>query len=57
LLPGRPGHVGRNSDNGNRLFVEAVIWKFRHRRAGSKEKPPAVCYNRRLLREIRERTN
>jgi transposase len=28
LLPGRPGHVGRNSDKGNRLFVEAVIWKF-----------------------------
>jgi transposase len=29
LLPGRPGSVGRNSDGGNRLFVEAVIWKFR----------------------------
>ena len=29
LLPRRPGHVGRNSDEGNRLFVEAVIWKFR----------------------------
>jgi len=29
LLPGRPGYVGRNSDLGNRLFVEAVIWKFR----------------------------
>ena len=29
LLPGRPGSVGRNSDKGNRLFVEAVIWKFR----------------------------
>lgn len=29
LLPGRPGTVGRNSDLGNRLFVEAVIWKFR----------------------------
>ena len=29
LLPRRPGHVGRNSDKGNRLFVEAVIWKFR----------------------------
>ena len=29
LPPGRPGHVGRNSDKGNRLFVEAVIWKFR----------------------------
>ena len=28
-LPGRPGHVGRNSEGGNRLFVEAVIWKFR----------------------------
>jgi hypothetical protein len=26
LLPGRPGHVGRNSDKGHRLFVEAVIW-------------------------------
>ena len=29
FLPGRPGHVGRNSELGNRLFVEAVIWKFR----------------------------
>ena len=29
LLPGRPGHVGRNSELGNRIFVEAVIWKFR----------------------------
>jgi transposase len=29
LLPGRPGHVGRNSALGNRVFVEAVIWKFR----------------------------
>ena len=29
LLPGRPGTVGRNSDGGNRLFVDAVIWKFR----------------------------
>ena len=29
LLPGRPGTVGRNSKLGNRLFVEAVIWKFR----------------------------
>src|ERR1700682_6272464 len=29
LLPGRPGTVGSNSDRGNRLFVEAVIWKFR----------------------------
>lgn len=29
LLPGRPGTVGRNSDRGNKLFVEAVIWKFR----------------------------
>ena len=29
LLPGRTGHVGRNSDKGNLLFVEAVIWKFR----------------------------
>jgi hypothetical protein len=25
LLPRRPGHVRRNSDKGNRLFVEAVI--------------------------------
>ena len=32
LLPGRPGHVGRNSALGNRLFVEAVIWKFRRAR-------------------------
>ena len=29
LLPGRPGTVGRDSDLGNRLFVDAVIWKFR----------------------------
>jgi len=29
LLPGRPGYVGRNSDLGNQLFVESVIWKFR----------------------------
>ena len=29
LLPGRLGTVGRNSNRGNRLFVEAVIWKFR----------------------------
>ena len=29
LLPGRPGHAGRDSERGNRLFVEAVIWKFR----------------------------
>jgi transposase len=29
LLPGRPGSVGRSSDLGNRVFVEAVIWKFR----------------------------
>ena len=29
MLPGRPGHVGRNAEKGNRLFVEAVIWKFR----------------------------
>ena len=29
LLPGRPGTVGRDSELGNRLFVDAVIWKFR----------------------------
>src|SRR5258706_9342717 len=29
LLPGRPGTVGRSSELGNRLFVEAVILKFR----------------------------
>ncbi len=29
LLPGRPGYVGRDSELGNRLFVDAVIWKFR----------------------------
>ncbi len=29
LLQGRPGAVGRSSDGGSRLFVEAVIWKFR----------------------------
>ena len=29
LLPGRPGHVGRDSERGNQLFVDAVIWKSR----------------------------
>lgn len=29
FLPGRPGTVGRNCDLGSRLFVDAVIWKFR----------------------------
>ena len=29
LVLGRPGYVGRDSELGNRLFVEAVIWKFR----------------------------
>src|ERR1700734_1262760 len=29
LLPGRPGYVGRDSELGNPLFVDAVIWKFR----------------------------
>ena len=29
FLPGRPGTVGRDSALGNRIFVEAVIWKFR----------------------------
>ena len=29
LLPGRPGTAGRNSELGNHLFVDAVIWKFR----------------------------
>ena len=29
LLPDRPGYVGRDSELGNRLFVDAVIWKFR----------------------------
>ena len=29
LLAGRPGHVGGDSALGNRVFVEAVIWKFR----------------------------
>ena len=29
LLPGRAGTVGRSSELGNRLFIEAVIWKFR----------------------------
>lgn len=28
LLPGREGHVGGTAKD-NRLFVEAVIWKFR----------------------------
>jgi len=42
LLPGRPGTVGRNSDLGNRLFVDAVIWKFR---VGElvEETPPDDC--------------
>ena len=39
LLPGRPGTVGRNSDLGNRLFVDAVIWKFRWGHRG------AICHN------------
>ena len=29
LPPARPGTVGRDSVPGNRLFVEAVIWRFR----------------------------
>lgn len=29
LAAGAFGTVGRNSDLGNRLFVDAVIWKFR----------------------------
>ena len=29
MLPGRPGYVGRDSELGNKLFVEAVTWKFR----------------------------
>lgn len=35
LLPGRPGTVGRNSELGNRLFVDAVIWRFRVGRHGA----------------------
>src|SRR4051812_36149496 len=34
LLPGRPGHGGRNSDRGNRLVVEEIIWTFRTGRPG-----------------------
>ena len=30
LPPGRPGSAGRSSERGNRLFVEAVIWKSEH---------------------------
>ena len=29
FLPGRPGSVGRDGQLGKRVFVEAVIWKFR----------------------------
>jgi transposase len=29
VRPGRPGHVGRNSDKGNRRFVAAVSWTLR----------------------------
>jgi transposase len=29
LLPGRAGYVGRNSVLGNKLFVEAILYKFR----------------------------
>lgn len=29
LLPGCADSVGRNSEKGNRLFIEALIWKFR----------------------------
>ena len=39
LLPGSPGHAGRNSKLGNRLFVDAIIWKFRSGRRG------AICRN------------
>ena len=28
LLPGRKGHVGTNAKD-NRLFVEAVLWRYR----------------------------
>ena len=41
LLPGRPGTVGRNSDLGNRLFVDAVIWKFR---AGTPWRDLPTCF-------------
>ena len=33
LLPGRPGTVGRNSELGNRLFVEAVDLEVPRRNA------------------------
>jgi hypothetical protein len=39
LLPGRPGTVGRNSDLGNRLFVDAVIWNSGWEDRG------AICQN------------
>ena len=29
LLPGSPSSLGRDSELGSRVFVEAVIWKFR----------------------------
>jgi hypothetical protein len=38
LLPSRPGQVGRNSDKGNRLFVGAVIWRFRCAQARDDER-------------------
>jgi transposase len=47
-LPGRHGHVGRNSDKGNRLFVEAVIWKFRTR-AAWRDLPNVLAIERTLI--------
>ena len=49
LLPGRPGTVGRSSELGNRLFVEAVIWKFRSG-APWRDLPSAVRSLQRTLR-------
>ena len=41
LLPGRPGSVGRNSALGNRVIVDAVIWKFR---SGAPWRDLLECY-------------
>jgi len=43
LCLGKPGDPGRSGKD-NRLFVEAVIWKFRQTGARvAKKRPPAVC--------------
>ena len=47
LLPGRPGHVGRDSIAGNRVFAETVIRKFR---SGAQ-----ACFGQDFGRDLPER--